>query len=35
MNPIYIYTTLALGPIIGLIVLSEKNKQHLTKPKLH
>jgi MFS family permease len=26
MNPIYIYTTLALGPIIGLIVLSEKNK---------
>ena len=31
MNPIYIYTILALGPILGLIVLYEKKKQ----PKLH
>lgn len=36
MNPIYIYLILALGPMLGLIVLYEKNKQHLiTKPKLH
>ncbi|UKM65390.1 MFS transporter [Flavobacteriaceae bacterium GSB9] len=35
MNPIYIYPILALGPILGLIVLYEKNKQHLTKPKLY
>ncbi len=32
MNPKYIYTILALGPILGLIVLYEKNKQHLTAP---
>ena len=35
MNPMYIYTILALGPILGLIVLYEKKKQQLTKPKLH
>jgi len=36
MNPMYIYTILALGPILGLIVLYEKEKkQHPTKPKLH
>ena len=31
MDPKYIYTILAFGPIIGLIVLYEKNKQDLTK----
>lgn len=35
MNPIYIYTLLAFGPILGLIALYERKKQHLTKPKLH
>jgi len=35
INPKYIYTILAFGPILGLIVLYEKkNKQHLTKPRL-
>jgi len=31
MNPKYIYTILAFGPILGLIVLYKKNNQHLTK----
>ena len=35
MNPIYIYTLLAFGPILGFIALYERKKQHLTKPKLH
>ena len=36
MNPMYIYTILAIGPILGLIVLYEKKKkQHPTKPKRH
>jgi len=36
MNPLYIYTILALGPILGLIVSYKKKKQpHATRPKLH
>lgn len=33
MNPTYIYTILALGPILGLIALHE-NKRYTTEPKL-
>ncbi|WP_370477335.1 MFS transporter [Tamlana flava] len=35
MNPKYIYTVLAIGPILGLIALLERKKLHPTKPKLH
>ncbi|SEB44652.1 Predicted arabinose efflux permease, MFS family [Tenacibaculum sp. MAR_2009_124] len=35
INPTYIYSILALGPIIGLIALYKKKKYHKTKPKLY
>jgi MFS family permease len=35
INPIYIYPILAIGPILGLIALYDKKKQHPTKIKLH
>ncbi|OIQ36872.1 MAG: MFS transporter [Bacteroidetes bacterium MedPE-SWsnd-G1] len=35
IDPRYIYLMLALGPILALLTLFEKQKQHPTKPKLH